>query len=312
MRVLIAGGTGRLGSEVVARLCEREEIGLRVLTRKPGRAKHLSQSVERVEGDVRDPRAVDAAMQGVATVVSAVHGFAAGGRTTPRLVDWEGNRQLIESAVRAGVAHFILISVGQAGPRHPMELMRMKYRAENALRSSGLSWTIVRPTAYMETWIELIAEPLGRTGKTLIFGNGNNPVNFVSVRDVAYLVQHAILDAGSRGQVLELGGPENLTMRQLVDMYKSIRGVDGRVGSIPRHMLHAMALLLPPVMPAMAGQVRAALVMDTADMRFARDSRQLPGLPATRLEEVLSTASARSGSPRVDTSSPGRSRPVVP
>ena len=67
----------------------------------------------------------------------------------------------------------------------------MKYAAEQALQASGLSWTIIRPTAYMETWAKLIGEPLVKTGKTRIFGRGVNPINFVSASDVAQFVASA-------------------------------------------------------------------------------------------------------------------------
>lgn len=62
-----------------------------------------------------------------------------------------------------------------AAPDHPMELYRAKYLAERELEASGLSWTIVRPTAYMETLAPVIGEPLLKKGRTRIFGKGENP-----------------------------------------------------------------------------------------------------------------------------------------
>src|SRR5439155_9247333 len=102
----------------------------------------------------------------------AIHGFAGPHAISPASVDWEGNRNLIRAAVTQNVEHFILVSIQGVEPNHPMELFRMKLRAEEALKQSGLQWTILRPTSYMETWTMIVGEPLVKTGKTMIFGRG--------------------------------------------------------------------------------------------------------------------------------------------
>ena len=68
----------------------------------------------------------------------------------------------------------------------------MKYAAEQHLKASGASWTIVRATAFLELWIDVLTKTAARSGLPVVFGHGNNPVNFVSVTDVAALVEHAI------------------------------------------------------------------------------------------------------------------------
>src|SRR4029077_14921827 len=146
-----------------------------------------------VEGDVRERADVEHAVAGVETVVSAVQGFAGPGRVTPESVDHAGNVTLIDSAANVG-ADFVLLSVVGAAPDHPMELFRAKHAAEEHLRRSNLPWTIVRATAYVETWATIIGEPLRNKGKTMVFGCGENPINFVSVTDVAALVGQAIED----------------------------------------------------------------------------------------------------------------------
>ena len=89
-----------------------------------------------------------------------------------------------------------------------MELFRAKYAAEQHLRASGAPWTIVRATAFVELWAEIMAKPI-------VFGRGDNPINFVSVIDVAAVVVRAIVDPALRGTVLEVGGPENITFNEL-------------------------------------------------------------------------------------------------
>jgi uncharacterized protein YbjT (DUF2867 family) len=174
------------------------------LVRDPAKASELEgELIETVAGDVRDPAAVQRASAGVSTVIAAMTAFGRGAGNA-ETVDWKGNVNLIHAAEAAGVEHFILMSIHGAAPDHPMELFRMKYRAEQELLASRLTWTIIRPNAYLETWLMLVCEPLLKTGKTVIFGRGDNPINFVSVHDVAHVVELAVSDPSLRGQRLKL------------------------------------------------------------------------------------------------------------
>lgn len=279
--ILIAGGTGRLGREVVRRLTG-QGMPVRILTREPSRADLLRNDlVEVVAGNVRDPGAVERATSDVNAVVSAIHGFAGRGDDNPRTVDYEGNHTLITAARTAGVDHFVLISVHGAAADHPMELHRMKYLAEVELTKSGLTRTIIRPTAYMETWLELLGEPLIKTGKTRVFGRGSNPINFVSIHDVAAVVERAVLDPSLRGVEVDIGGPENLTMRQFAQAVQTVSQRTGSIGTVPLPMMRLMGVLMSPVNKTMARQIRAGVVMDTHDMSFTQSSPITGAAPTT-------------------------------
>jgi NADH dehydrogenase len=217
-----------------------------------------------------------------------VHGFAGPGGVSPASVDRAGNAHLIHAAARAGAA-FVLVSVVGASPGHPIGLFRAKHAAEEALRASGLPWTIVRATAFMETWGQIMGRPLQASGKILVFGRGDNPVNFVSAADVAALVSQAATGPSLRGQILELGGPDHLTFNELAVILQETTGCRGAVRHIPRPALHAMAWLTAAVKPALARQARAALAMDTIDMRFdpAATRRAFPNLPNTSMQSAL-------------------------
>ncbi len=158
--IFIAGGSGLLGTQVT-QLLTAHGHAVRVLTRDPERARHLEGDyVEIVRGSVQDPDAVARAVAGAQIVISAIHGFAGSGASNPTTVDLHGNRALIQAAKAQGVERFILLSIHGATLDHPIEMFRMKRRAEEALQASGIPWTIIRPTAYMETWTKLVGEPL--------------------------------------------------------------------------------------------------------------------------------------------------------
>jgi NADH dehydrogenase len=286
--IVVAGGTGTLGTRLVPRLAGAGHV-VRVLTRDPARAQHLAgPGAEVVCGDVRDPAQVAQAVRGAGTVISAVQGFAGPGRVSPATVDQAGNANLIGAAARAGAA-FILVSVAGAAPAHPIGLFRAKYAAEDMLRASGIPWTIVRATAFMETWGTIMGRMLETSGKIVVFGRGDNPVNFVSATDVAALIEHAVTDPALRGQVLEIGGPDNLTFNQVAAVLQETTGRRAPVRHIPPPALRVMAWLTAVIKPALARQARAALVMDTHDMTFdpKPTRRAVPGLPDTGMSSAI-------------------------
>ena len=286
--ILVAGGTGTLGTLVVRRLTDRG-LDVRVLTRDPARAAHLPDRVHTLAGDLQDPAAVAEAVHGCDKVVSAVHGFVGPGKPSPEAIDRDANRALIQAAVAGGVQHLVLVSVLDAAPDHPMSLHRAKYAAEQALQTSGVPWTILRPSAYLETWVAIIGAKLASNGQAVVFGPGRNPINFVSARDVAAAVDLAVRDQSLRGQVVEVAGPENLTFTQLADRLIAASGKPGRIRHIPLPMLRAMSVLARPLSPTFARQAQAAVLMNTTDMTVdvpaVRD--RLPAIHATTLDEII-------------------------
>ncbi|HET7026725.1 MAG TPA: SDR family oxidoreductase [Candidatus Limnocylindrales bacterium] len=287
--IAIFGGTGNLGRELVP-LLAAQGSPIRVISRH-GRApdaRSWPANVQDVAGDLRDRAVLDAALDGVDTVVSAISGFGGRDPLGSRAVDRDGNIALIEAAQRRGVTTFVMLSIHDAGPRHPIALFRDKWAAEEALRSSGLSWTIIRPTAYLEAWLELVGGPLVETGRTRIFGTGRNPVNFVSVVDVARFVQLAIADPSVRPSAIEVPGPENLTLDQLAALVETASGRAGRKDHVPRAMLRAVRLATGTFKPTMSALVGAALVMDTSDMAVDGPAHRnaFPSIPSTTAADV--------------------------
>lgn len=285
--ILVAGGSGRLGSLLVQRLVAGGAT-VRVLGRTRARAAHLDAApVEIVEGDVRVASDAQRAVAGAHVVVSAVHGFAGPGGVSPASVDRDGNRHLVDAAAQAG-ATVILMSVVGASAESPMELFRMKDAAEQYLRASGTQWTIVRSTAFLETWIDLIADTADRTGRVVVFGRGQNPINFISVHDVAALVDRVIGDQEARGHTIEIGGPENLTLTRLAT---AIQAAAPTVAPrhVPRAALKAMSVLLRPFWPERARQGAAALALDTMDLRFDPMAvrARYPDISLTSTSELL-------------------------
>src|SRR5438105_4554010 len=266
--ILIVGASGRLGSVVVQHLLAQGK-SIRVMTRNPLGLAHLKQQGAEIEsGDLRDPASLASACQGVEQVLAAAHALDGKGDNNPQTVDDMGNRHLIDTAKAAGVKHFIFVSVQGASPDSPLEFFRIKYRTEEYLRASGLNFTIIRPSAFMDLWAQLIGQPILEQGKTTIFGRGNNPINFVAVEDVVRFVCIAFENSRTRNEVIEVGGPENLTLNQVAEIFERTSRHEAKKRHIPLPMMRAMSILMQPLNPALSRQIRLGVFMDTANLCY--------------------------------------------
>lgn len=235
---LVAGGTGRLGSRVVD-----------LLTTRGATVHALSRHAD---GDLRD--IADHDLTGVSVAISCVTGFP---RQAPADVDRDGNIALIDAAARVGAA-VVLVSVLGASPHSPMQLFRMKYAAEEHLRRSEAPWTIIRPDAFKETWVEILEQTAGRRHRPVVFGRGDNPFAWTPVDEVATQVVRAVLDPELRGQIIDVTGPDPLTLEQLARSVMLTHGWPGEPRHVPRAALHLMALA-----PGQPGRMaKASLAMD--------------------------------------------------
>jgi NADH dehydrogenase len=245
---------------------------------------------EYIAADLRDPSTLTGALEGVDTVVAAAHGMDPAKGESPAAVDRDGNIALVDAARTRG-AHVVLVSVVDASKDHPLELHRMKWAAEQHLRASGIDWTIVRASAFAEMWIDLFDQS-GRGDKgPLVFGEGENPVNFVSVEDVAVAVVHAATDPSLRGQTIDVGGPDDLTLDELAGLVRP----DVAPRHVPRLALHVMGQVARPVRPSLARLARMSLGMVRADLRFdpTPSRTAYPWLPCTSVRDLAQRTAAR-------------------
>jgi uncharacterized protein YbjT (DUF2867 family) len=164
----------------------------------------------------------------------------------------------------------------------------MKYAAERALMSSGLNWTIIRPSAFLETYLEVVAQPMPNRGSTLVFGRGNVAVNFVSVADVAALVRTVLERPELRAGVIEWGG-DDLTLNDLSDALHAAAGKPGSTIHVPLWILRAASVVARPFSPFAARVATAAVEMQhpSPPFDFAGERSRFPDIPKTSLSAVI-------------------------
>jgi NADH dehydrogenase len=181
----------------------------------------IETGAQPVHGDLRDRASLDAALEGVETVISTANSALRGGADNPQSVDLDGNRNLIEGARDAGVEHFVFVSLLGAAPDHPAPFLRAKGQSEASLRESGMGYTILAPTAFMELWASMVVGMPALQGQPVtLVGEGRRRHSFVSNRNVAAFAVNAVDNPAALNRHLAIGGPEALTWREVVATYE--------------------------------------------------------------------------------------------
>jgi uncharacterized protein YbjT (DUF2867 family) len=265
MMILIVGGSGVLGRELAGRLLARGEQ-VRVLTRSPDRARDLERAgAELVEGDLLDRASLARACAGAGAVVAAAHAMLGRGRYRSEAVDDAGNRALIDAARAAGVERFVFVSIYGAAPDHPVDFWRRKYAVEQYLKTSGMTWTILRPSAFMEWHAHVFnGRAILEKGGTTLMGRGTKPRNYVAARDVAAFAVVALTAARLAGRTVDVGGPGDFTADEIAGIYARAAGVTPRVRHVPPAVLRAMSSLAGPFHPGIGRVMYVSSLPDDA------------------------------------------------
>jgi NADH dehydrogenase len=247
---LVVGATGLVGTEVCRRLRERG-LPVRALVR-PGSARETTVAglgAEIAHGDVKDAASLEAACRDVATVVStATSTRSRRGGHSLESVDRTGQLVLLDAARRAGVRRFVYVSLSPNLPANN-PLVRYKHEVEAAVRSSGLAWTVLQPSCFMEIWFGPAIGWDVAGGKARVFGPGTAPVSFISALDVAEFARLAATRPELQGRALPLGGPAPVSPLAAVGIFEEATGRRFKVQRVPVPVIKTMSLLLRPFDP---------------------------------------------------------------
>ena len=267
--ILVVGATGMLGRKVVRTLLASDEP-VRAMTREISKTDELKKLGARpVRANLTDPESIEFAVRGARVVIASAHAMLGRGDEASEHVDGEGHISLINAAKDAGVEHFIYTSVLHASSNHPIDFWRTKARVERYLQESGLTYTIVRATAFMDMHAyELIGKAVVTGKRVMLMGKGRNPRNFVAAEDVAKVIVGAIRIPSLRGEIIPVGGPENLTSHQVVEIFERAGGRKAKVAHIPLGAVRVMSRAIAPIHPGISRIMRVAVIDETMDQTF--------------------------------------------
>lgn len=237
---LVAGSTGSLGSEIVRLLRERGE-SVRGLVRKTSAPEKVSSlrdlGAETIVGDLKDRASLDAAVHGVKTVISTVTVITTAQEGDSFAdTDSAGNISLIDAAKAAGVEHFVYISFDYTQfPSTP--LTQAKEAVEEHLMSSGIEYTILQPSLFMEVWLGPHLFSDITSGQAKIYGSGAGRIPYIATGDVAKVAVWAATDPSARNMVITFGGPQSVSQREIVDTFEDTLGRPLITTEVPEQVL---------------------------------------------------------------------------
>jgi len=244
-RVLVVGASGQLGS-VITRKLLASGVPVRALARRREKLEPFAAAGAEIAAvDYLDLPGITDACRGVAQIIATANNNLGKGSTSPSRVDLTGYQNLCAAARNTGVGRLIYVSFRGAAPDVPVDIFRIKWKIEDVIRRSGLRYVILRPTAFMDIWIDqLLADGIRKKGVAMIFGPGTHVSNYIAVEDVAEFAVRILARDDVRDEVIDLGGPSDASLNELAAM------IDRRlqVTSKRRHIPVALMKLAPPLL----------------------------------------------------------------
>jgi uncharacterized protein YbjT (DUF2867 family) len=216
MKTLVIGGTGMVGSMVVAGLLKHGVI-VRVMSHSSDKLKKLPTGVEGYRADLDDPDTIPAAFDGIDSLflLNAVG-----------LNETDEGLFAVSAAKAAKVKKIAYMSVFMPAGSEKIPHFRSKLPVEKAIKESGLAYTILRPNNFFQNDLGLKSaimqysvypQPIGEKG-----------LNRVDVRDIADCAINALMKSGHEGRTYEVHGPDTLTGEGIARVYTKHLGREVR------------------------------------------------------------------------------------
>lgn len=239
--VLVAGATGFLGSEICRQLIAKNKNvkGLVRITSDTNKVANLrGLGVEIVEGDLKDKSNLENALHGVSAIISTVSSTLSRQEgDSIQTVDDEGQINLINAALNTGVTQFIYVSFCAMPSESPLQTAKRK--VEKYLSESGLNYTILQPTYFMEVWLSPILGFDYPNAKATIYGEGTNKISWIAIKDVASFAVASLDNPAAKNRMIELGGPEALSPLEVVNVFETAKGRKFELQFVPEEAIQA-------------------------------------------------------------------------
>jgi len=238
-RVLVAGATGYLGG-FVAREFKARGYFVRALARSPEKLDNLRNSADEiVQGEVTRPETLEHVCNGIDVVFSSIGITRQKDGLTFRDVDYQGNKNLLEVALRAGVRKFVYVSAFNGPSLRHLDIGAAHEEFVDELKASGIDYAVLRPTGYYSDMGEVFE--MARKGRVWLIGSGANPVNPIHGADLAVACANAM--EGDRTEI-NVGGPLIITWREVAALAFEILEKPARISYVPEWLMWSIVRLV--------------------------------------------------------------------
>ncbi len=271
MRVLVTGATGFLGRRVAPALLERRHE-VACLVHRPGRERIFPpRTVDVHYGNVLEPDTLPAAFQDADAVVHLVGIVRRRRRSAFDRVNRQGAANVAAAARESGVKHVALVSALGAAEDRSYPYLHSKWQGERALVSSGVPYTIIRPSIVFgagDEFLNSLAALVRVLPITPIIGSGRNRLQPISVDDLAQCVAIAVEREDLKGRTLELGGPQQLSYDEMVSIVAQTLGVRRPRAHVPAWIMNVLVSVMEvflPRPPITSDQLRMMAIRNVAE-----------------------------------------------
>lgn len=231
-KVLVAGATGYLGRYVIKEL-KKQGYWIRALARNPGKLENLKGSIDEIFiGEVTRPETLDKVCEGIDFVFSSVGITRQKNGMTYMDVDYQGNKNLLDLAMKNNVSKFIYVSVINAHMMMDLKMIRAKERFVEELKESGLNYAVIRPTGFFSDMLEFLK--MAQKGRVSLFGNGENKINPIHGADLAEVCVTAL---NKPEKEINVGGPETLTFKEIAELAFKVLNKKAKISTLPLWMI---------------------------------------------------------------------------
>jgi len=268
MRVIVAGGTGYIGRHLCTALADRGH-DVTALARSPDDA-DLPDVVDTAMGDVTAYDSIESHFEGVDVAVNLVALsplFKPPKGLSHELVHTKGTANVVEACESHGVGDLVQMSALGADPNGLTSYIRSKGEAEQVVRDAELAWTIVRPSVVFGEGGEFVSftKQLTTPFVAPLPAGGTNEFQPIWVEDLAPMLADAVEDDAHRGEIYEIGGPEELTMRAVTELAWAAEGKHPTVVSMPMSLTKLGLTMAGPVpfVPFGPEQAKALKIQNT-------------------------------------------------
>jgi NADH dehydrogenase len=253
--ILVTGATGLIGRHLVARLVAAEQP-VRVLLPKHGsrplRAE-WANSVDIVSGTLDSSEALHTALIDVHTVIHLASAQWWGRRRDLNRIDLQGTQNLITAARAARIGRLIVLSHLGASPAAAFPLLRVKGQMEEAVRNSGLAYTIIRSGVVFgpeDRFVNGIAATLRANPFFFLQpGQGENLLHPIYIDDLVEALYLTLEAVNTVDQVLEFGGPEYVTFNEMLRTVMRVSKARRTVIGIPPYILKTLTINMRRLFP---------------------------------------------------------------
>ena len=287
--VTVFGGSGFVGRHTVRALA-KDGWRIRAACRRPDLAGHLQPmgavgQIHPVQANLRYPDSVARAVEGADAVVLSVGILARSGRQTFSAVHIEGARAVARAARNAGVQRFIHVSALGADPKAASDYARTKGEGERAILAEFPSAIILRPSIVYgpeDAFFNRFAGLAQALPLLPMIGGGRTRFQPIFVGDLAAAVANAAGGMGKPGTIYEIGGPEVVSMRQVLDRTQAWAGRKRGYIPLPFWLAKLQALCTWPlpnaVRPFTLDQIRLLQVDNVVSLAAQGESRTIAAL----------------------------------